>query len=74
MEDMRPTNDVFKSGAAGNNEAFRSRFASSGKFEKAQLESGAELQEDSEQQDEEAGAAEAAWESPLRAVEVGCVG
>jgi len=50
VEDLRPTSDVFRQSATSNNEAFRSRFASSGKFEKEELESGAELQEQSAQQ------------------------
>ena len=52
---MRPTNEVFRAASAGAGaEAFRSRFASSGTFEKSQLESGAELQE-ADQNEEEPG-------------------
>lgn len=55
MEDMRPTNEVFKSVSAAKDEAFRSRFASSGKFEKAELEAGGDLQKSSEEQEEVSG-------------------
>jgi len=50
VEDMRPTSEVFKSASSGTTEAFRSRFASSGKFEKAELESGTELASAAEEQ------------------------
>lgn len=54
MEEMRSTDEVFKS-SSGSHEAFKSKFASSGKFDKAQLESGADLTSEETQTVEEPG-------------------